>query len=569
MRRIIHGNSASNGTAVGPAFIFNPQPLTFYRRNDCIPNIELQRLDQVIQRAKDELTRTIDTFQGTDHGEMGKIIAGQRAFLDDPEFMGAIRNIITENKVNAEAAISDIAHATRAEFESIESDYLRERIADVNDITDRLLALLLGIERLSLHHISEPSVIVAVDLMPSDTIRLNPHVILGLCTERGSVTSHTALLANALNIPAIVGCGRLNIEHNEMVLIDGIAQQIIVNPTDEEIRDAHAHIATEKLDIDTYTRDMNEPVYSADNHQYTISANIATCDDAKRAMEYGAEGVGLLRTEFLYYQQSSLPNAEAQLALYRDIAKQIAPHPLTIRTADFGGDKQLMSTNVATYNENNPFLGMRGVRFSLEQKSIFHEQLIALLQLSVHYPIRVMIPFISVIEEIKAVHGEITTLRNSMDIQAPLENFKVGVMIETPSAALLIEHICRMCDFISIGTNDLAQYVMAADRNNEQVSDLVDYCNPPVLLLIERVIATARRHQKEVSMCGEMASDPLLIPLLVGMGLKNYSMTASKIPHTKDLIRKLALKECAPLVAQCAMSASAAEVRNILKNFTP
>ncbi len=569
-RRKITGTAVGAGCAIGPAFVFRPVEMEFTVKTGCVIADEVERLEDAVRGAHGALDEIITQVTDSPHGGAANILGSQKEFLEDPEYIGAIGTLIRDKRINAEGAVSRVCADIVNELEQLEDEYFRARAADIQDISDRLLGLLLGIERHELGEVAVPSIIVAPDLSPSDTIRLDPRMALGLCTEHGSISSHTALLASALGIPAIVGCGELDIEEDETLLINGHKREIIVNPTANEIIEIKRQIKRDKQVADEHLAAAHKEAYSADGKRCEMWANIASADDARQALKHGAEGVGLLRTEFLYYQLANLPDEGQQLELYAEIAKIISPKPLTIRTADIGGDKPLEALGGIHKDEENPFLGLRGIRLALYHRELLRTQLHALLRLSAETAVKVMIPFVSVPTEMTEVNKIVASLRDEFKengIAITDGNFQIGAMIEIPSIAMLIDHVLEQVDFVSIGTNDFAQYIVAADRNNEQVSGLADYCNPGVLLLIERVISAARRKQKTVSICGEMAGEPLIIPLLFGMGLRNFSMSPIRIPAAKALVGTLQESECAKLVKQCTGCATSDEVRGILTEF--
>ena len=566
----ISGIGIGNSSTFGRAFLYvrNTPKVQLVCNADCAH--ELERFSKVLAHAKKEVTALADSLNlENKHAE--EILSAQMEFLDDEEYVGAIREKITTDKINAEAAIDSICTALVQEFMLLENEYFRERASDIEDISTRLIAYLSGVVLRSLGDIEEEVIVVANDLLPSDTARLNPQYVRAFCTEKGTATSHTALLANSLGIPAVVGCGKMDIKNNSRIIVDGARGIVRVDPSDSEIAEEQKKIAAAQEYEQTLIAQAQEAAITADGSHCHVLANIASAREAETALTHGADGSGLLRTEFFFYHEESVPNEERQFEMYAEVARTMQGKSITVRTLDIGGDKPLKGVPDSQIQEDNPFLGVRGIRLTNNNPALFEAQLRALMKVACECDvvIKIMFPFVSTVDEMKVlkataenIRSKITTAYQDTDV-----HIQIGAMIEVPSAALVIDHIFNYADFVSIGTNDLAQYVMAADRNNERVSALAGYCDPAVIRLIQEVIRSGERNKKDVSICGEMAGDPLVIPLLYGMGLFTYSMSAVRISHAKKLLSRLDRAECAALATRCLAAESKVAVRALLDEF--
>ena len=568
---VIRGIGVGTRRALGRAHVYTNVVPAVQRVQINDIAAEIGRLSASAERARDTLQGVVDILNKKKEEHSAEILSAQMEFLSDPEYYDAIVNKITEERINAEAAIGVVCDAIVSDFLQLEDEYFRERASDVKDMSNRLVADLCGISLRSLAEIDQEVIVVAEDLLPSDTAQLNPDFVLAFCTEKGTLTSHTALLANSLGIPAVVGCGKIDAKNDDMVIIDGAAGTVHIHPSDAEIADARAQIDVEAERERARVAYAQKPAVTQDGVRCNVYANIASAVEAKKALEYGAEGSGLLRTEFFFYKEDTLPTEKRQFEMYAEIARIIGAKPITVRTLDIGGDKPLTALQKTQTKEANPFLGVRGIRLTDTVPDLLAAQVRALIRVGTECDaqIKIMFPFISIVDEIKRLRDTVDKLYTEMSKKSGAEHTRpqVGAMIEIPSAALVIDHILRYVDFVSIGTNDLTQYTLAVDRTNERVSDLADYCNPAVLRLIDSVLRAGERAKKEVSVCGEMAGDLLVIPLLYGMGLSIYSMSAVRIPQAKEIVSKLRRTECAELSKRCLEAETTTEVRGYLQEF--
>lgn len=571
MEKSIQGIGIGKSVALGKTYRYVRTAVAVQKKTVSDTAAEASRLAASATHVRDSLTKLAEALKLTDE-HSADILLAQMEFLDDPGYLGAIEQKIEAEQINAEAAVEEICSSLVQEFREIDDEYFRERASDIQDISSRLIADIAGVPLNSLAEIDQPSIVVAEDLLPSDTAQLNPEYVIGFCTEKGTATSHTALLANSLGIPAVVGCGTISVDSGSTVIIDGAAGVVWVNPSQEKISIAERQIKERIKKEQELILKAQHPAITQDKVACSVYANIASAAEAKKALEYGAEGSGLLRTEFFFYQESSLPSEDRQFEMYAPVARVFGDRSITIRTLDIGGDKPLPALQGEYAHEQNPFLGVRGVRLTDTQPELWASQLRAIIRVATECKakIKVMFPFISTVDEVKRLCETMRNCHKALEQEhgASYTMPQVGVMIEIPSAVLMIDSIFTYVDFVSIGTNDLAQYACAVDRTNERVSALADYCHPAILKLVNMVLESGRRNNKEVSICGEMAGSSLLIPLLYGIGLSVYSMSAIHIPQAKEILMKLKKADCSALARDCLNAETAAEVRRYLQDFS-
>ncbi|MDD6467840.1 MAG: phosphoenolpyruvate--protein phosphotransferase [Erysipelotrichaceae bacterium] len=486
----------------------------------------------------------------------------------DPEFTGQIVNTIQTEKVNAAYAAQTAADMMVAFFESMDNDYFRERAADIKDVTFRLKANIIGVEIPDLGAIKEDSVVVAYDLTPSDTAQLNEYA-KGFATAIGGRTSHSAIMARSLEIPAVVGVSGIleEAKHGDLIVLDALKGEVILNPTDEEVA-AYTKRKDEYIEYRTALKVLkDQPSITKDGHQVELVGNIGTPKDADGVLDNGGEGVGLYRTEFLYMGADALPTEEEQFVAYKAVLEKMGRRPVVVRTLDIGGDKKLPYLPIDP--EMNPFLGYRAIRLCLDRKEIFRTQLRALLRASAFGTLRIMFPMIATINEFKEAKQVYEEERAKLIAEgiAVGDNVQVGMMVEIPAAAVLADQFAKVADFFSIGTNDLIQYSMAADRMSEKVSYLYQPYNPSILRLVKMTIDGAHKEGKWCGMCGEMAGEPKAVAILLGLGLDEFSMSASSILGARKVVCSMSKKEMEELANKAIACDTAEEVLELVKDI--
>ncbi len=553
------GIPASAGIAIGPAFQYRPRLPQIETRPIDNPGKEWQRLATAVATAKSEI-KQLHTQAVAQVGEAeAAIFEAHLLFLEDPDFMGQAQNAIFAQKINAEAAWQQAAEATADTFRNLDSAYMQARAADVLDVAQRVLRHLMGVEAPTLN-MSDPAILLAADLTPSDTARLDPNNILGLAIEVGGATSHSAILARALGIPAIVGMGPAlaDIAEGQLIAMDGGNGRLWPKPSKKRQTSLRAQQETWLEQQQAAKAAGKEPAITKDGRPIEIAANIGGPLDTAVALDYGAEGVGLFRTEFLFLGRDNAPSEDEQFGAYKKAAKAMGRKPLIIRTLDIGGDKPIAYINQD--HEDNPFLGYRGIRFCLDHPEIFKTQLRAILRASASSNIKLMFPMVGTVDELRRAKAVLADCMTELKVKkVPFdENLEIGIMIEVPSAVAVADQLAVEAHFFSIGTNDLTQYVMAADRGNAHVADLADALQPAVLRMVKQTVSAAHAGGIWVGMCGELAGNALATPLLIGLGLDELSMNALAIPGVKTAVRRYTIAE-AQEIARTALALDSAE----------
>jgi phosphoenolpyruvate-protein phosphotransferase len=563
--RTFQGVSGAPGMVSGPAYLWQKRKSSIPRLNEQDPEVETIRIQDAVQMARSQIQELSKQLEAGKHPEEAAIFVAHAMLVEDKTLHRRVRQFLSCG-LNAEAAWMDAVEAFASQLEGLDNQTLRLRAADLRDIGQRVLRILLNESTASIT-IDHPSVIIAQDLTPSETVTMNKNVVLAFCTADGGPTSHTAILAKALGIPAVVGLGMdiLDIEAGNTVLVNGNIGQVIVSPDDETITAFTQKTEQASAKFQTEFAQAMSPAITIDGKQFEIVANIGSVEDAKNALYFGAEGVGLFRTEFLFLNRTSIPDEDEQYRSYRAVLDVMGKRPVVVRTLDAGGDKEL--TCLAQGQEANPFLGCRAIRLCLSQPELFKQQLRALLQAGEGHDLRIMFPMVATLSEIRQAKALLAEARQELLSRGlpTVEGWQVGIMVEIPSAAILASQFASEVDFFSIGTNDLTQYTLAADRTNPKVAHLNDHCHPAVIHLIEQTVCAAHKVGIWVGVCGEMAGDEEAIPILVGLGIDELSMSPALIPRAKSLIRRLSVKQTEALVRSVLYCDSAEAVRHIVR----
>lgn len=563
---MLKGIAASNGVVV--AKIYKLEHPTFeIKRVSADPTEELKKFDKALEKTREDIARIQKAAVGRLSDDELAIFDAHMMVANDPELLDQVKGIVNSEKVNVEFAVDQVAGTFIGMFEAMDDDYFRERAADIKDVTYRIKCHILDILIPDLSLIDEECVIVAKDLTPSDTAQLNKKYAKGFATEIGGRTSHSAIMARSLEIPAVVGCtGIMNaVNHGDTIAMDAIAGEIIVNPTEEQVQE-HLSKAQVFLKVKEGLKVLKDvPSVTVDGHEVELVGNIGSPEDAKSVLENGGEGVGLYRTEFLYMNATELPPEEDQFIAYKAVLEVMKDKPVVVRTLDIGGDKKLPYLPIP--EEMNPFLGYRAIRLCLDQPEVFRPQIRALLRASVYGHLCIMFPMIATVDEFKkakafVMNEKATLIKEGYKVS---DDFEVGMMVEIPAAAVLADQFAKIADFFSIGTNDLIQYSMAADRMSEKVSYLYQPLNPSLLRLIKMTIDGAHKEGKWCGMCGEMAGDELAVPLLLGLGLDEFSMSATSILPARKMVRELKQSDMITLANKALQMSTAEEVEELVK----
>jgi phosphoenolpyruvate-protein phosphotransferase (PTS system enzyme I) len=570
--KVLRGIPVSAGVCRGKILVLDKVQQTISKREISEAELaeEVSRLERALVQTREQVLDVQRKVTASMGAQEGGIFDAHLLVLEDRVLIDEVVRLIQEQKINAEQAFSTVSERYAAALGTVEDEYLRERASDMRDVTARVLNNLLGHDdTVDLRHLSEPCIIIAHDLTPSKTAQLDRQNVLGFATDIGSKTSHTAIMARSLRIPAVVGLKNASqeLESGQYALLDGFNGIIILNPTDQTLFE-YGQLIRKQVTLEEKLRDvLHLPAVTLDNHRVLLSANIEQAADAATVKDSGAEGVGLFRTEYLFINRDSPPSEEDQYLAYRQAAAALKPHPLVIRTLDLGGDKFLSHLQVPT--EMNPFLGWRAIRFCLQQSDIFRAQLRAILRASAEGNVKMMYPMISGLDELLQANALLEASKTELREQKiPFdEQMEIGVMIEIPSAVMIADSLAKRTKFFSIGTNDLIQYSLAVDRMNEKIAHLYEPTHPAILRLIKNTVDAAHAHKVWVSVCGEMAGDPVLVPLLLGLGVDELSAAPAGVAQVKYLVRRLKLSEARELAEFAMQSESPSEILSRCQDF--
>ncbi|AUU56968.1 phosphoenolpyruvate--protein phosphotransferase [Staphylococcus aureus] len=570
MSKLIKGIAASDGVAIAKAYLLVEPDLTF-DKNEKVTDVEgeVAKFNSAIEASKVELTKIRNNAEVQLGADKAAIFDAHLLVLDDPELIQPIQDKIKNENANAATALTDVTTQFVTIFESMDNEYMKERAADIRDVSKRVLSHILGVELPNPSMIDESVVIVGNDLTPSDTAQLNKEFVQGFATNIGGRTSHSAIMSRSLEIPAIVGTKSITqeVKQGDIIIVDGLNGDVIVNPTEDELiayQDKRECYFADKKELQKL-RDAD--TVTVDGVHAELAANIGTPNDLPGVIENGAQGIGLYRTEFLYMGRDQMPTEEEQFEAYKEVLEAMDGKRVVVRTLDIGGDKELSYLNLP--EEMNPFLGYRAIRLCLAQQDIFRPQLRALLRASVYGKLNIMFPMVATINEFREAKAilleEKENLKNEgHDISDDIE---LGIMVEIPATAALADVFAKEVDFFSIGTNDLIQYTLAADRMSERVSYLYQPYNPSILRLVKQVIEASHKEGKWTGMCGEMAGDETAIPLLLGLGLDEFSMSATSILKARRQINGLSKNEMTELANRAVDCATQEEVIELVNNY--
>ncbi|MFG6148069.1 phosphoenolpyruvate--protein phosphotransferase [Halobacillus sp. B23F22_1] len=566
----LQGIAASSGIAIAKVYRLEAPDLSYSKTDVDQPEQEVKRLHEALEISKQELEKIKEHTKSSLGDEHAEIFSAHLLVLSDPELIKPIEDKIKTDNVNAEAALDETANMFIDMFKGMDNEYMRERAADIQDVTKRVMAHLLNVTFPDPALINEEVVIVADDLTPSDTAQLNKQYVKGFTTDIGGRTSHSAIMARSLEIPAVVGTKEVTSQADKdvLIIVDGIDGDVIIDPSSDEITKYEQKQEEFEKKKQEWAKLKDETTVTSEGEHVELAANIGTPEDVEGVLNNGGEGVGLYRTEFLYMGKNQLPTEEEQYDAYSSVLKQMGDKPVVVRTLDIGGDKELDYLDLP--KEMNPFLGYRAIRLCLERDDIFRVQLRALLRASVHGNLKIMFPMIATLEEFREAKAILNEEKQKLIDQGQevAESFEVGMMVEIPATAVIARQFAKEVDFFSIGTNDLIQYTMAADRMNEQVSYLYQPYNPAILSLVNNVIEAAHAEGKWAGMCGEMAGDEIAIPILLGLGLDEFSMSATSILPARTQIKDLSKKELASFKDEILSMGTSEEVVQFVKEKT-
>ena len=570
MSKLIKGIAASDGVAIAKAYLLVEPDLSFTNEKITDTDAEIKKFRNALEASKIELTKIRNNAEKSLGADKAAIFDAHLLVLDDPELIQPIEDKIANEKVSAPEALNEVTTQFITIFESMDNEYMRERAADIRDVSKRVLAHLLGVDLPNPSIIDESVVIIGNDLTPSDTAQLNKEFVQGFVTNIGGRTSHSAIMSRSLEIAAVVGTKSITheVKQGDMVIVDGITGDVIIDPTEDELiayQNKRERFFEDKKELQKL-RDAE--TVTVDGEHAELAANIGTPDDLYGVMENGAEGIGLYRTEFLYMGRDQMPTEDEQFEAYKKVLETMKDKRVVVRTLDIGGDKELPYLNLP--KEMNPFLGYRAIRLCLDQQDIFRTQLRALLRASAYGKLNIMFPMVATIKEFRDAKAILLEEKDKLtsEGQEVADDIEVGIMVEIPSTAALADIFAKEVDFFSIGTNDLIQYTMAADRMSERVSYLYQPYNPAILRLVKQVIEASHKEGKWTGMCGEMAGDETAIPLLLGLGLDEFSMSATSILKARRQINGLSKNEMTELANRAINCATQDEVKELVHHIS-
>ena len=573
IEKVLQGVPASGGIAIGPAYLYHRAGTNTSRRN--LKNeeaaSEILRYREAIAKTRDQIAdieRKVKDELGEEHAA---IFQAHQLVLEDPLFAQEIPEAIESRRLNAEFLLTEGLNKFKAILAGLEDPYFRERGGDVEDVGHRVLKNLTGGGKDPLKELDREVILISEDLSPSDTVSLSPNFVKGFATDIGGRTSHVAIVARSLGLPAAVGLGDLTsqVQDGDMVIVDGNEGRVIVNPDAKTLK----AFRKEKENYEAFYRSLEAlrslPARTPDGREVILAGNIEIPHEVDDVLAHGAQGIGLFRTEFLFLNRDNLPDEEEQFEFYREVARKIGKNHCIVRTLDLGGDKFL--SQVTLHEERNPFLGLRAIRLCLKRPEMFRTQLRAILRASAFGPLKIMFPMISSVQELREAKRHLKECMEELKHEKKKfdAGVEVGAMVEIPSAAVIADLLITECDFLSIGTNDLIQYTLAVDRVNEAVAYLYDPLNPAVLRLIQKTIDACWKHKKWAGMCGEMAGDPKLVPLLLGMGLDEFSVSASVIPEIKKVIRQMPYALAKEIAAEALTKHTSGEILDLIRERIP